>query len=77
MWQRLESSRWCTTTRPRIKRCLREYLQRCPDATKNVYTQFFDPLTKNLSVALDHLEKHRVVVGLQDKVQDKRHPRRL
>lgn len=52
------------------QKMLREYLQRCPDATKNVYTQFFDPLTKNLSVALDHLDKHRVVVGLQDKVEE-------
>jgi hypothetical protein len=52
------------------QKMLREYLQRCPEASKNVYTQFFDPLTKNLTVALDHLEKHHVVVGLQDEVRE-------
>jgi hypothetical protein len=65
MWQRLESS-----VGVQLQKMLREYLQRCPNATKNVYTQFFDPLTKNLSVALDHLGKHRVVVGLQDNVEE-------
>ena len=43
------------------QKMLHEYLQRCPNATKNAYTQFFDPLTKNLSVALYHLENHCVL----------------
>ncbi|KAL7542735.1 hypothetical protein ACHAXR_012032 [Thalassiosira sp. AJA248-18] len=45
-----------------------EYLTRCPHATKNSYTQFLDPLTKNVDVALDNLEKH-VIIGLQNDVQ--------
>eukprot|EP00571_Detonula_confervacea_P006871 CAMPEP_0172318844 /NCGR_PEP_ID=MMETSP1058-20130122/36007_1 /TAXON_ID=83371 /ORGANISM="Detonula confervacea, Strain CCMP 353" /LENGTH=272 /DNA_ID=CAMNT_0013033759 /DNA_START=722 /DNA_END=1540 /DNA_ORIENTATION=- len=43
---------------------LREYLDKCSDAVYNAYTAFLDPLTKNLTVAMNHLEKH-VVVGLQ------------
>ncbi|KAL7538435.1 hypothetical protein ACHAXR_008549 [Thalassiosira sp. AJA248-18] len=47
---------------------LREYLTRCPKATNNSYSQFLDPLTKNLDVALDNLENH-VIVGLQNDVE--------
>ncbi len=52
------------------QKMLREYLQQCPEASKNVYIQFFNPHTKNLTVALDHLEKRQVVVRLQDMVQE-------
>mmetsp|Transcript_45255 Transcript_45255/g.94928 ORF Transcript_45255/g.94928 Transcript_45255/m.94928 type:complete len:360 (+) Transcript_45255:3-1082(+) len=46
---------------------LREYLTNCEDATKNAYTKFLDPYTKNLSVAIYNLEKY-VIVGLQHDV---------
>ena len=46
---------------------LRDYLTRCPNATYNSYTQYLDPLTQKVDVALNHLETH-VIVGLQDDV---------
>jgi len=42
---------------------MRTYLRSCVDAIDNTYVAFLDPLTKNVSVALDHLEKY-VIVGL-------------
>ena len=49
---------------------LREYLTNCIDASHNAYTRFFDPLTKNLKVAMNHLESYNVIVGLQDKLEE-------
>ena len=46
---------------------LREYLTRCRNATFNSYTQYLDPLTQNVDIALNHLE-HHVIVGLQEDV---------
>lgn len=42
----------------------------CIDASHNAYTRFFDPLTKNLKVAMNHLESYNVIVGLQDKLEE-------
>lgn len=48
---------------------LRGYLEECLDATHNVYTRFLDPLTQNLTVALNHLESH-VIVGMQSNLEE-------
>ena len=49
---------------------LKDYLTKCVDASHNAYTRFFDPLTKNVNVAMNHLESHRVIIGLQDKLEE-------
>jgi len=48
---------------------LRHYLETCKDATWNVYTQFLDPATKDVGVALHNLEKY-VTVGLQNNITE-------
>mmetsp|Transcript_16188 Transcript_16188/g.25383 ORF Transcript_16188/g.25383 Transcript_16188/m.25383 type:complete len:146 (-) Transcript_16188:37-474(-) len=45
------------------------YLEECSDATHNAYTRFLDPLTQNLTVALNHLESH-VIVGMQSDLEE-------
>ena len=51
------------------QQALREYLDSCRDVVSNVYVQFLDPDTKNVNVALEHLEKY-VIVGLQDDLDE-------
>jgi hypothetical protein len=46
------------------QKALREYLDGCGHAVDNVYVQFLDPKTKNVDVALLHLNKY-VIVGMQ------------
>jgi hypothetical protein len=48
---------------------LRHYLTQCKDAASNVYTQFLDPVTKDVSVALHNLEQY-VIVGLQSNITE-------
>jgi hemerythrin superfamily protein len=48
---------------------LRYYLTQCKDAASNVYTQFLDPVTKDVSVALHNLEQY-VIVGLQTNITE-------
>jgi hypothetical protein len=48
---------------------LRHYLMKCKDASWNVYTQFLDPVTKDVNVALANLEKY-VIVGLQTNITE-------
>ncbi|KAK1735946.1 hypothetical protein QTG54_013393 [Skeletonema marinoi] len=48
---------------------LRYYLEKCKDASWNVYTQFLDPDTKDVSVALHNLEQY-VIVGLQTNITE-------
>ena len=48
---------------------LRHYLTKCKDAASNIYTQFLDPVTKDVNVALANLEKY-VIVGLQTNVTE-------
>ena len=48
---------------------LQHYLVKCKDATWNVYTQFLDPVTKDVNVALANLEKY-VIVGLQTNITE-------
>lgn len=48
---------------------LRHYLEQCKDATWNMYTQFLDPATKDVNVALHNLEQY-VIVGLQTNITE-------
>lgn len=48
---------------------LRHYLEQCKDATWNMYTQFLDPATKDVNVALHNLEEY-VIVGLQTNITE-------
>jgi len=53
----------------RYQTLLRHYLEQCKDATWNVYTQFLDPTTKDVNVALHNLEQY-VIVGLQTNITE-------
>ena len=46
------------------QQALREYLESCKNAVDNAYVQFLDPKTKDVGVALAHLNKY-VIVGMQ------------
>ena len=46
------------------QQALREYLDSCENAVDNAYVQFLDPKTKDVDVALAHLNKY-VIVGMQ------------
>jgi len=48
---------------------LRTYLNKCTAAVDNVYVQFLDPVTKDVNVALDHLNKY-VIVGMQNDMEE-------
>jgi hypothetical protein len=48
---------------------LQHYLMKCKDASWNVYTQFLDPVTKDVNVALANLEKY-VIVGLKTNITE-------
>ena len=49
------------------QQALREYLESCKNAVDNAYVQFLDPKTKDVGVALAHLNKY-VIVGMQTDV---------
>ncbi len=46
------------------QQALQEYLSNCENAVDNAYVQFLDPKTKDVDVALAHLNKY-VIVGMQ------------
>jgi hypothetical protein len=48
---------------------LRTYLNKCRAAVDNVYVQFLDPVTKDVDVALHHLNTY-VIVGLQTDMEE-------
>ena len=48
---------------------LRDYLVQCSDAAKHAYVAFLDPLTKNLPVVLNHLERY-VIVGMYREIKN-------
>lgn len=49
------------------QRLFLSYLNTCSDAVSNTYVQFLDPNTKDLAVALTHLNEY-VIVGLQSDI---------
>lgn len=51
------------------QQALREYLDSCRNVVSNAYVQFLDPDTKDVNVALHHLEKF-VIVGLQEDLDE-------
>ena len=51
------------------QQALREYLTVCRHVVDNAYVQFLDPRTKNVDVALHHLNKY-VIVGLQSDLEE-------
>lgn len=50
------------------QQALRDYLSVCRYAVDNVYVQFLDPRTKDVDVALQHLEKY-FIVGMQSDLE--------